>query len=154
MSSLVVHCKKRSTSFPSPAGMSLTKLPLGRNNSVMTSIIPPRESLVVTSRLGTGNLRNFFLQCTPCDSRIQWPRGFLCLLAGLSYGFVPNAWSIQRWNMEHLKCLPSHSSVPLKVYRKKAFWYSRPQPGRHLPNSLWAGIITSYINYSHPGRVW
>jgi hypothetical protein len=50
----VIHRKKRFTSFPSPAGMSLTKLPLGRNNSVMTSLFPPRESLVVTSRLGTG----------------------------------------------------------------------------------------------------
>ncbi len=55
-----IHRKKRFTSFPSPAGMSLTKLPLGRNNSVMTSLFPPRESLVVTSRLGTGNLRTFF----------------------------------------------------------------------------------------------
>ncbi len=57
---LYVHRKKRFTSFPSPAGMSLTKLPLGRNNSVMTSLFPPRESLVVTSRLGTGNSRTFF----------------------------------------------------------------------------------------------
>ncbi len=40
--------------------MSLTKLPLGRNNSVMASLFPPRESLVVTSRLGTGNSRTFF----------------------------------------------------------------------------------------------
>ncbi len=40
--------------------MSLTKIPLGRNNSVMTSLFPPRESLVVTSRLGTGNSRTFF----------------------------------------------------------------------------------------------
>jgi hypothetical protein len=55
-----MHRKKRFTSFPSPAGMSLTKLPLGRNNSVMTSLFPPRESLVVTSRLGTGNSRTFF----------------------------------------------------------------------------------------------
>jgi hypothetical protein len=55
-----IHRKKRFTSFPSPAGMSLTKLPLGRNNSVMTSLFPPRESLVVTSRLGTGNSRTFF----------------------------------------------------------------------------------------------
>ncbi len=31
-----LHRKKRFTSFPSPAGMSLTKLPLGSNNSVMT----------------------------------------------------------------------------------------------------------------------
>ncbi len=34
----LTHRKKRFTSFPSPAGMSLTKLPLGRNNSVMTSL--------------------------------------------------------------------------------------------------------------------
>ncbi len=58
-----IHRKKRFTSFPSPAGMSLTKLPLGRNNSVMTLLFPPRESLVVTSRLGTGNSRTFFLRC-------------------------------------------------------------------------------------------
>jgi hypothetical protein len=57
---LWIHRKKRFTSFPSPAGMSLTKLPLGRNNSVMTSLFPPRESLVVTSRLGMGNSRTFF----------------------------------------------------------------------------------------------
>ncbi len=59
-SSSSIHRKKRFTSFPSPAGMSLTKLPLGRNNSVMTSLFPPRESLVVTSWLGTGNSRTFF----------------------------------------------------------------------------------------------
>ncbi len=57
------HHKKRFTSFPSPAGMSLTKLPLGRNNSVMTSLFPPRESLLVTSRLGTGNSKSYFLRC-------------------------------------------------------------------------------------------
>jgi hypothetical protein len=57
---LVLHRKKRFTSFPAPAGMSLTKLPLGGNNSVMTSLFPPRDSLVVTSRLGTGNSRSFF----------------------------------------------------------------------------------------------
>jgi hypothetical protein len=53
--------------------MSLTKLPLGRNNSVMTSLFPPRESLVVTSRLGTGNSRTFFtvhdsIKFTSCTS--------------------------------------------------------------------------------------
>ncbi len=58
------HRKKRFTSFPSPAGKSLTKLPLGRNNPVMTSLFPLKESLVVTSRLGTGNSRTFFLRWT------------------------------------------------------------------------------------------
>jgi hypothetical protein len=55
--------------------MSLTKLPLGRNNSVMTSLFPPRESLVVTSRLGTGNSRTFFY----CVSMVIWGE-FLPLL--------------------------------------------------------------------------
>ncbi len=32
-----LHCKKRISIFPSPAGMSLTKLSLGRNNLYMTS---------------------------------------------------------------------------------------------------------------------
>ncbi len=62
--SRAIHTVKKVHEFPSPAGMSLTKLPLGRNNSVMTSLFPPRESLVVTSRLGTGNSRTFFLRCS------------------------------------------------------------------------------------------
>jgi hypothetical protein len=40
-----IHCKKRLSIFPSPAGMALTKLFLDRNNFIIT----------VTSRLGTGN---------------------------------------------------------------------------------------------------
>jgi hypothetical protein len=67
-----LHRKKRFTSFPSPAGMSLTQFPLGRNNSVMTSLFPPRESLVVTSRLGTGNSRTFFLLCRFSRRRMIW----------------------------------------------------------------------------------
>ncbi len=63
----ILHRKKRFTSFPSSAGMSLTKLPLGRNNSVMTSLFPPRESLVVTSWLGKGNSLTFFLRCTSIE---------------------------------------------------------------------------------------
>ncbi len=55
-----VHRKKRFTSFPSPAGMSPTKLPLDRNNSVMTSLFPPRESLVVASWLGRETREPFF----------------------------------------------------------------------------------------------
>ncbi len=41
-----------------------------------------------------------------------------------------------------------------QIHRKKAFWYSSPQPECHLPNCPWAGIMTSYINYSRLGRVW
>ncbi len=35
---------------------------------------------------------------------------------------------------------------------KKAFRYSRPQTGCHLPNSLWAGIMTSFINIPAKGE--
>ncbi len=42
VSDITLHHKKRFMSFPSPAVMSPTKLPLGRNDSVMTSLIPPR----------------------------------------------------------------------------------------------------------------
>jgi hypothetical protein len=62
-SNACLHRKKRFTSFPSPAGMSLTELPQGRNNSVMTSLFPPRKSLVVTSQLGTETREPFFMVC-------------------------------------------------------------------------------------------
>ncbi len=83
-----LHRKKRFTSFPSPAGMSLTKLPLGRNNSVMTSLFPPRESLVVTSRLGTANSRTFFYGVLiPLMTGIQngWIRREIITVRGQSY---------------------------------------------------------------------
>ncbi len=89
-----IHLKKRFTSFPSPAGMSLTKLPLGRNNSVMTSLFPPRESLVVTSAAGDGKLTNLFLRCMNPDmykwtllEGVYWSHLFslytVCILAGI-----------------------------------------------------------------------
>jgi hypothetical protein len=55
-----LHRKKRFTSFPYPAGMSLTKLPLGRNNSVMTSLFPPRESFGSDIPAGDGKLTVLF----------------------------------------------------------------------------------------------
>jgi hypothetical protein len=41
-----IHRKKMFSIFPSPAGMSLTKLSLGGNNDVIYKLFPPRESLV------------------------------------------------------------------------------------------------------------
>jgi hypothetical protein len=49
--------------FPSPAGMSPTKLSLGGNNDVIYKLCPPRESLVS----GDGNIEKLFLQCTCMD---------------------------------------------------------------------------------------
>ncbi len=51
-----VHCRKRLAAFPYPAGMSLTKLSLARNNK----IIPGQGEWLVTSRLGTGKSLTFF----------------------------------------------------------------------------------------------
>ncbi len=58
-----IHRKKRFTSFSSPAGMSLSKLPMGRNNSVLTSLLPPMER---GSDIPAGDRKyaNLFLRCT------------------------------------------------------------------------------------------
>jgi hypothetical protein len=55
-----LHRKKRLTIFPSPAGMSLTKLSLGGNNKIFSHL---GKVWLVTSRLGMGKSVTFFLQC-------------------------------------------------------------------------------------------
>jgi hypothetical protein len=52
-----LHCKKRLAVFPSPAGVSLTKLSLAGNN-----LFPARETLVSDIPAGDGENDNF-LQC-------------------------------------------------------------------------------------------
>jgi hypothetical protein len=48
------HRKKTFLIFPSPAGMSLTKLSLGGNNDVIYKLFPPRESLASDIQAGAG----------------------------------------------------------------------------------------------------
>jgi len=55
-----VHCKKRLASFPSPVGMSLTKLSLGGNNDVIYKLFLSRESLVSDFPARDGNIANLF----------------------------------------------------------------------------------------------
>jgi hypothetical protein len=47
-------------SHPQNAGISLTKLSLGSNNLYMTSLFPPRESLVSDIPAGDGKIVNLF----------------------------------------------------------------------------------------------
>ncbi len=61
---------------------------------------------------------------------------------------LPN-WSIQYLNSSSFRVLQNPSSVDGYTV-KKAFRYSRPQPGCHLPNSPWAGII--YIDVIIPAQ--
>jgi hypothetical protein len=56
----MLHRKKSFSIFPSPAGMSLTKLSLGENNLYMTSFFAPRESLVSDIPAGDGNIGKLF----------------------------------------------------------------------------------------------
>jgi hypothetical protein len=51
--------------------MSLTKLSLGGNNLYMTSLFPPRESLVSDNPAGDGNIEKLFLRC--CLSFLSLP---------------------------------------------------------------------------------
>jgi hypothetical protein len=55
-----LHHKKSFSIFPSPAGMSLTKLSLGGNNLYLTSLFPPLESLVSDIPAGDGNIEKLF----------------------------------------------------------------------------------------------
>jgi hypothetical protein len=55
-----IHRKKYFSIFPSPAGMSLTKLSLGGNNDVINKLFPPKESLVSDIPSGEGNIEKLF----------------------------------------------------------------------------------------------
>ncbi len=50
----------------------------------------------------------------------------------------------------HSECYQRNMCMCCTV--KKSFRYSRPQPGCHLANSPWTGIMTSYINKSIPAQ--
>ncbi len=136
------HCKKRFTSFPSPAGMSLTKLPLGRNNSVMTSLFPPRESLVLTSRLGTGKSRTFFYGAWLVEAMVA----ILNFPEPSKTSYLFSNLSKLVW---HLACVSELTFSFLLLlsssyYTLKQRFASFPSPaGMSLPNSHWAGIMTS-----------
>jgi hypothetical protein len=60
-----VHCKKRFSIFPSPAGMSpVTKLSLAGK---IIKLFPARVSLVSAVPAGEGKIGNLFLQCREQD---------------------------------------------------------------------------------------
>jgi hypothetical protein len=66
-----IHRKKSFSIFPSPAGMSLTKLSLGGNNDIIYKLFPPRESLVSDIPAGDGNIEKLFLQCKALPAPFQ-----------------------------------------------------------------------------------
>jgi hypothetical protein len=55
---LYIQRKKSFSIFPSPAGMSLTKLSLGGN--VIYKLFPPRENLLSDIPAGDGNIEKLF----------------------------------------------------------------------------------------------
>jgi hypothetical protein len=60
-SRMTSHCKKWFAIFPSPAGMSLTKL---FNVNLNYKLFPARESLVSDILAENGKTSNLFLQCS------------------------------------------------------------------------------------------
>jgi hypothetical protein len=65
-----MHRKKSFLIFPSPAGISLTKLSLGGNYDIIYKLFLPRESLVSNIPAGDGNIKKLVLRCvclqSPC----------------------------------------------------------------------------------------
>jgi hypothetical protein len=135
------HRKKRFTRFPSPAGMSLTKLPLGRNNSVMTSLFPPKESLVVTSRLGTGNSRTFFLRCSHLI-KLLFSTSTIAYISPV----IHPSWVIIEWILTYF----SSCCQPM-VHRKKRFT-SFPSPAGMSLTKLPLGRNNSDMTSLFPPR--
>ncbi len=71
------YCKKRFVVFPSPAGISLTKLSLACNNL----IIPGRVEFVSDIQAGDGKIANHFLQCIECKYHgATGKSSFICTL--------------------------------------------------------------------------
>ncbi len=54
------YTEKSFSIFPSPTGMSLTKVSLGGNNDVIYKLFPPRESLESDIPAGDGNIEKLF----------------------------------------------------------------------------------------------
>ncbi len=126
-------------------------------------LFPPRESLVSDIPAGDGNAANLFGQCRTkiCflwrASLVSSVWHWLVVLGlqqrddiGLLYS---NEW--RDLPCEILYFADDRRLHTFTIYQqlelytaKKAFRYSRPQPGPHIPNSPWAGIMMSYINYS------
>ncbi len=67
-----LHRKKSFSIFPSPAGMSLTKLSPGGNNLYMTSLFPPSESLVSDIPARGTNIEKLSLRCIPISITVRW----------------------------------------------------------------------------------
>ncbi len=127
-----LHCKKGFPIFPSPAGMSLTKLSLDGNYDVIYKLFLHRESLVSDIPAGDGNIEKLFLQCNPVSSLGKY------ILCGLTC----------RMSLRSRRCcsrrLISSGGMgsPLQVWGW-ALWAGRPGPFfvlssfRHLARRFW-----------------
>ncbi len=80
-----VHCKKGFPIFPSPAGMSQTKLSLDGNYDVIYKLFLHRESLVSDIPAGDGNIEKLFLQCMSLERRLWMTEGNLKEGCGCMY---------------------------------------------------------------------
>jgi hypothetical protein len=101
--------KKGLTTFPSPGGISLTKLSLVGNNLIAS------ESLISDVPAGDGKIAKNFLQCT---KKMRLSRLFLSpLLYSILYSTFPLGFNLSAW----LRHLPSHLSLKGQYHEIFAF---------------------------------
>jgi hypothetical protein len=111
-----IHRKKSFSIFPSPAGMSLTKLSLGGNNDVIYKLFPPRECS------GWGReYQKAFLRCMVC-----YEMYFLC--------FYLTSW--QTWSL-------AQSALVLHV---SPLGGRHTAPNSWLPSWHWHRNLPSFLN--------
>jgi hypothetical protein len=77
------HRKKRLAIFPSPAGMSITKLSLVAENNL---IIPDQEEFGYSDiPFGVRKIANLFLQCSALKKNNAWKLNIFLFFKGISY---------------------------------------------------------------------
>ncbi len=117
------HHKKSVLIFPSPAGMSLSKLSLGGNNDVIYKLFPLRESLVSDIPAGGGNIEKLFLLSTHYRYSGR-SNSFLCVLY---------IWWLSYYAKSGTSHLYDDTSTPKSV----------APPAMNLDDTYWSRILYS-----------
>ncbi len=118
-----VHRKKSFSIFPSPGGMSLTKLSLGGNYDVKYKLFPPRESLVSDIPAGLG--REFWILKLSPQSRC-WSKTFTCKTAT----DLDNSWAVGQLGNWAADQLILEQPLPQVIYSFPLTLVFKQQPPR------------------------
>jgi hypothetical protein len=113
-----VHRKKGFSIFPSPAGMSLTKLPLGGNYDVMYKLFrcTVRVSILPTPIVHYGKLHDFLYMKCVCSWRVMASPSTDAILIGFQMNIPPHP---HPWGSTMRLRIQPHHPIQLSPYKCK-----------------------------------